>query len=1155
MVTPRPLRRRLSAASRCSGGRYPTTHGSSTPPQFIFIWNGNGNWPVNLPNWNLGAAPNSPLDQVIIQSGTVNFDVSNTSISFLTVDPGATLDITGGQLNTGGVLDNGTIIVDGDPPNLVINGPATIGSTGKIKVAGAGSEVDFNGSTTDNQGIIAARLGGIVDFNIEQVTNETGAKMVASGNGSQINFLGTGIATPDIVDNSGLMAARHHGEILFRDAFVTNELGGEIKSTGRGSEIVFGDALGGADFSNLGKVVSKNGGTIAFENASADNAKGATIEAKRGGKVSFFNTGILNETNAMIEAIGCGALITISGDALVTNPGQFLAAHGGTILFGGLLGGVEVDNQEKGAIVADRGTIGFEAVSFTNEPAASDLPGGKVEATNWGVISFQGGSFTNGLGALVKADDHGSIFFGSFSENSLGVTNSGKFEATGCDSVIKLEGKDVSVTNDGGTFVAKDHGEIVFDAVSGVTNEHGGKIEARDHGTILFEGTHHDPLNVINVGGVIAAVGCGSAVEFVDTTINGGTIEALHHGIVELDDATITGSVLRTDHHGLIETVSGEDGTTSTLDDVTIACDSHVEVGTNTKLVLTHGTTMFGGVLSVDIGGTLDIESHAGATLDGTTVFNHGTIQIDEPTHTTTLTLEHGADIHGGTLAIGNEGTLAIESGGATLDGVTVTVSGQGQIDIGEVSSGGGVDSFFATSFVPTLTLEDDTTITGGKLIIGDHDRLDIERGSGNEGATLDDVDLVNHGTIQVDKVLAATLKLDGGTTITGGDLSIGSWGKLEIGTDGSSAGATLDGVAVSNGNAIVIDDTVGSGAIIALMLEDDTTITGGTLRIGEGSELAVENSKGAVLDGVTVTNDGNIEIDPAKATLIADDGTTITGGTMTIGGKGMFDVEAARQTVAAPRSTTSTSPIAASYRSKTARFSHLKGVTIAGGILNTVGDPYGDGGVIHVLAGDGKSIFDGSANTVTVEGYVQVEANAQLELKGDIDLAGGIIELDEAGHHHGSQLVIDGHVTLTGYGYVALEGNDTGIVGGGECVATLDNESYDLRLPRRLYRHRRRFADFHQLRHGQFGSRARRPARHRHRRPRGHQYRHPGSDRSQRTRSVRHLRELRRYDRRLFGRRRPIGREAVRRHDQRRHARDRFCRPRRQHDRDCRDK
>ena len=115
-------------------------------------------------------------------------------------------------------------------------------------------------------------------------------------------------------------------------------------------------------------------------------------------------------------------------------------------------------------------------------------------------------------------------------------------------------------------------------------------------------------------------------------------------------------------------------------------------------------------------------------------------------------------------------------------------------------------------------------------------------------------------------------------------------------------------------------------------------------------------------------------------------------------------------------------------------------------GFLNTIGSPPsygGDGGVFEVLSTDGKSIFDGSTNAVTVEGYVQVEQNAQLELKGDIDLAGGIIELDQAAYgHHGSQLVISGHVTLTGYGYVALEGSGTGIVGTGY-GATLDNESY----------------------------------------------------------------------------------------------------------------
>ena len=162
----------------------PTTHTTTnttpTPPSGPtgpFIWNGLGNWPTDLADWSSGAAPNSPSDPVIIQSGTSNYNLgSPTSIGFLTVDPGATLEITSGGLTTGGLIDNGTIIVDGDPPALVINGPATIGSTGKIQVGGvgpAGSEVDFNGSTTDNQGIIVARHGGIVDFNIESVTNET----------------------------------------------------------------------------------------------------------------------------------------------------------------------------------------------------------------------------------------------------------------------------------------------------------------------------------------------------------------------------------------------------------------------------------------------------------------------------------------------------------------------------------------------------------------------------------------------------------------------------------------------------------------------------------------------------------------------------------------------------------------------------------------------------------------------------------------------------------------------------------------------------------------------------------------------------------------------------------------------------------------------
>ena len=162
------------------GGILPNNSTPTTPAPLstIFIWNSSGpsDWPTD-PNWNTGSAPDLPIDQVIIQSGTVNYDLpGNTAVSALTVDPGAILDVTSGQLTTGNLVDDGTIVVEGDPPTLVIAGPATIGSTHSIEAVGTGSTVDFEDSTVDNQGIIAARQGGTVDLNEEAITNESGAR-------------------------------------------------------------------------------------------------------------------------------------------------------------------------------------------------------------------------------------------------------------------------------------------------------------------------------------------------------------------------------------------------------------------------------------------------------------------------------------------------------------------------------------------------------------------------------------------------------------------------------------------------------------------------------------------------------------------------------------------------------------------------------------------------------------------------------------------------------------------------------------------------------------------------------------------------------------------------------------------------------------------
>src|ERR1019366_6865882 len=103
---------------------------------------------------------------------------------------------------------------------------------------------------------------------------------------------------------------------------------------------------------------------------------------------------------------------------------------------------------------------------------------------------------------------------------------------------------------------------------------------------------------------------------------------------------------------------------------------------------------------------------------------------------------------------------------------------------------------------------------------------------------------------IEVGVSSTATLTLDGGTTITGGTMTIGDTGEVYVQNGTGTFGATLDGVAVSNGGEIGIGGPVSSGS--TLILDDGTTISGGTLVLdGVGDLIHVEagaNGPGATL-------------------------------------------------------------------------------------------------------------------------------------------------------------------------------------------------------------------------------------------------------------------------------------------------------------------
>ncbi len=405
-----------------------------------------------------------------------------------------------------------------------------------------------------------------------------------------------------------------------------------------------------------------------------------------------------------------------------------------------------------------------------------------------------------------------------------------------------------------------------------------------------------------------------SIIKNFGTISVGGIAELLKHsvldnyGTITLAKGGVFGDQSSITNSGTIEVVSGtldvEVGianfVTTTVDDSPVTTPGTIQVDGGATLKLSDGAVITKGEVTLGNLSLLDVEKGAAslpagtpdATLDGVTV-----IGTSGPTGSTieigvlgaaTLLLDDGTVIKNGDLTISAGSALDIATTGAALDGVNVTGTngssgGMGAM-LGGLDAHAGVLVSASTIEVGTttttgtvLTLDDGTTITNGNLIIDGGNTLDIES---NQGATLDGVNVMNSGTIQVDgeagpAPTTVTLVLDGGTTITDGALLIHELGSPDEGiVEIGAGGATLDDVTVTNNNLLKVD----SGA--TLTLEDGTTITGGTVTVEAGGSLDVDAS-GATLDDLTlsgsVTNSGTLTI---KNTVTLN-GATINGGTI----------------------------------------------------------------------------------------------------------------------------------------------------------------------------------------------------------------------------------------------------------------------------------
>jgi fibronectin-binding autotransporter adhesin len=681
-----------------------------------------------------------------------------------------------------------------------------------------------------------------------------------------MNDFGMLFANSPTLINQSTLTVGSGGISLSADSIIENDKSATISVAGQM------EVLDQSSLQNYGQITLQGGGDFKDQSTITNFASG-TIEVASG------------TLNVLVDVANSGL---ISVDA-----GATMALDAGTI---------------DGGTVTINGTLNLEGASFLKNGTLTNR--GKVDVS--GTVTFDKEAVAN-MGAAAAIDITGALTLRDAASIANVASNTETVESTGsltlqdtsfiCGGTVSIAGTlDLEGTSFLRNGILSNTGQINVSGIDAFDNEavtNTGAIDITGALTLL------DHASIGNGVSNTETVHFGASLTLKDTSsISGGNLINLGNVYVEASSGATFNGV----------SVDNSGGT------IHVDTDVGPPPPPTATLILDDGTTISGGKLTIGSLGVLDVETGPtalstgtpDATLDGVTVANGGNIDVGTTsTSDPTLLLDDGTTISAGKLTLGNLGVLDVETGptilragmpDATLDGVTV--ANGGNIDVGTTGASD-----------PTLLLDHGTTINGGKLTLGNLGVLDVETGptalgAGTPDATLDGVTVVNGGNIDVGATSTSdpTLLLDHGTTISGGKLTLGSLGVLDVETGPSTfsvgtADATLDNVSVSGGGTI----EVGLSGAATLTLTDGANTNNVAVTIGRDSTLDLDGSTingglltvsgmldstgSSFITGASIVNPGNIEvtsgtltIDPTPVTntgtiLVTDDSTLVLNG------------------------------------------------------------------------------------------------------------------------------------------------------------------------------------------------------------------------------------------------------------------------------------
>jgi Bacterial Ig-like domain len=690
-----------------------------------------------------------------------------------------------------------------------------------------------------------------------------------------------------------------------------------------------------------GKLTVHNGSTLDVQNTATLDGVQVSVDGALNVDNSIVTTLTLNDGTVIN---GSGKLTIESDSKLDVERGNGRGNHGAT--FDGL--SVIDDGSLTVGVTATGAVLTLEDDTIISGPGSLTIESGSTLQVERGSSWHHHGATIDG----VAVTDDGSLDVG---DNAILTLDDGA-TITGSDKLTVEHGATLDVEK--GSGAGPDFG-AVFNGLNVIDN---GAIDVGDEhtGAVL---TISGGTDITGGGAGTLTVHTGSSLDVqtsatldgVKVTVDGALdVENNVTTVLTLSDGTIvTGNGTLTIETGSkldVEQGSGAGHHGATFDGLAVADNGSLDIGDTAAAILTldDGATLSGsGQVEIVAGSTLDVERGAtgpGATFNGIAVSVQATGKIEVgQTSEATLLLENGASMEGGALAIGaagHTGTVDVESG-ATLDGVAVTAQAPADsIEVGQTNTS-------------TLLLNGGTSIEGGALAIGathGTGTVDVED---TAVVTFDGVAVTANAStdsIEVGQSSNATLSLKDGTTITGGTLALGTTGDIGIVDVDSTLGATFHGVMVT-AKAATDGIEIGKTGTSTLTMDNGTTMTGGTLTIDADGTLQVDPSLN-ILSGVTVVNHGNIIVDPGAATLELESGTKITGGNLNVGQDGTLDIDN----------------------------STLTGVSIF------------DKGIVNI--GDGDTFALSDTLTFQASGTLNVDGNSALDLTLAGLAAGDIIDL-----------------------------------------------------------------------------------------------------------------------------------------------------------------